>query len=727
MKKMVIAVSVLFFILLVLTPIQAKDNDTDIDLISDAADEGVSQIKTYTDLNDKINNSQEAILTLNESYAYDSGLDNESYIDGISISKNLTIVGENGCYIDGRFIAKGLTIESNCHIVMENITFKNAYSLNDGAAIFIKSNSSLTLKNCTFINNKVYNANGGGIYCCPDTSLDVYDCLFSNNTSIRVSDLEWKEFKRGMGSAITANIGTNLTLNNTVFRKNNAYLATLLIVSLNDLGYNESNLQVRNCLFEDNIAYSTCAIYLDELGRGEITDSVFRNNFANSSSIIILDASPSALVKNCLFEDNYADKGGAIHVKVFEYTYKSNVSIEDCNFTRNRASEDGGAIFSKYGLTRISNCNFIENTAGESGGAIYTKLGELNITNSYFYGNSAQYGGAMVINDDKCRVDNCVFVKNAASVRGGAIYSKIEDVSSSNCRYEGNTAPSGGENVYGTFVGEYTVINSYFGDIELKVKLTSPWNMPLSQTIRLYFSGEKEYRTDLLTTDSNGIVSLKVPIDMKRGEYTVSMKIASGVCHNNQTITVVKAPSKLEVSPLTATYDSGKLLKITVVNSKTNRGVSAAKLTLKVYTGKTFVTYTLKCDGNGVATFDTSGLSGGKHTIVISSANGNIKVSDKKSWIMINKAGAKIEAPKSVKKSSKLKVTVKNKASKRLIKNTQFKLKLDTGKTVSVKTNSKGVFKVSTKKLSRGTHKFRLTLKNSNYDINKKFSVKIKK
>ncbi len=724
---MLIAVSVLFFILLILSPIQAKDNQTDMDLITDAADADISSVKTYTDLNNRINETQDSTLTLNESYRYDSALDNESFIDGIYISKDMTILGRNDCCIDGNFLAKGFVIESNCSIVLENITFKNMYAITDGAGILMMPNSTLTLKNCAFINNKVYNANGGGIYCNHDTSMEVYDCLFYNNTSIRESDLDWKEFKSGMGSAITANIGTNLRLNNTVFRKNNAYLTTLLIVSFNDLGYKESHLQLSNCLFEDNMAYSTCALYLDELGRGEITDSVFRNNFANTSSIVILDASRSALVKNCLFEGNTAAKGGAVHVKVFDYSYMSNVSIEDCNFTKNRAIEDGGAIFSKYGLTKISNCNFIENTAGESGGAIYTKLGELNLTDSYFYGNSAQYGGALLINDDKCRVNNCEFVRNAASVRGGAIYSKIEDVSSSNCRYEGNAAPSGGENVYGTFVGEYTIINSYFGDIELKVKLTSPWNMPLSQTIRLYFSGPNEYKTDLLTTDSNGIVSLKVPIDIKRGNYTLSMKITSGVCHNNKTISVVKAPSKLEVNALTATYDSGKLLKITVVNTKTNRGVSAAKLTLKVYTGKTYQTYTLKCDKNGVATFDTSGLSGGKHTVVISSANGNIKVSDKKSWIKINKATAKIEAPKSVKKSFKLKVTVKNKASKRLIKNTQFKLKLDTGKTVSVKTNSKGVFKLSTKKLSRGKHKFVLTLKNSNYDINKKFSVKIKK
>ncbi len=130
-----------------------------------------------------------------------------------------------------------------------------------------------------------------------------------------------------------------------------------------------------------------------------------------------------------------------------------------------------------------------------------------------------------------------------------------------------------------------------------------------------------------------------------------------------------------------------------------------------------------------MVTFNPSKLSAGTHKVIISRQNTNIKLSKTTTSIKIKKVKAKLTAPKKVKKSSKIKVTVKDKSTGKVIKKTKFKLRIYSGKdfkTVKVKTNSKGVFKVSTKKLSKGSQKFTLILKNSNFKIKNNFKVKIR-
>ena len=188
-KKTLLITLFLTLILLSLNCIHAG-NSTDIqDSVND------TNVKTYLDLSDKVNENPDSLsVELNESYTFNGNNDSE-YIDGIIISRNLTITGDDGVYIDGNHTARALCIEPNCNVTLKNLIFKNGFSESDGGAILLKSNSSLTLFNCTFINNKVYNSNGGAIANYKNSTLSVYDSIFSNNTSIRVSDLEWKEFK----------------------------------------------------------------------------------------------------------------------------------------------------------------------------------------------------------------------------------------------------------------------------------------------------------------------------------------------------------------------------------------------------------------------------------------------------------------------------------------------------------------------------------------------------
>jgi hypothetical protein len=195
-------------------------------------------------------------------------------------------------------------------------------------------------------------------------------------------------------------------------------------------------------------------------------------------------------------------------------------------------------------------------------------------------------------------------------------------------------------------------------------------------------------------------------------------------------MTVDKLPCKISVKKLTTTYKSGKTLKVYLKDSKTNKYLKGIKIKLKVYTGKKYKIYTYATDKNGLIKFSSSKLAVGNHKIIVYSTDGNIKLSKVTTSLNIKKATAKMTYPKSVKKTSKIKITIKNKASGKAIAKNKFKVKVFTGKKSKIynlKTDSKGIIKVPTKKLKNGGHKITVELKNKNYSIYKKFTVKIKK
>jgi hypothetical protein len=78
------------------------------------------------------------------------------------------------------------------------------------------------------------------------------------------------------------------------------------------------------------------------------------------------------------------------------------------------------------------------------------------------------------------------------------------------------------------------------------------------------------------------------------------------------------------------------------------------------------------------------------------------------------------------KRNSDFKITIKDKTTKKPIKNLKITFKIKNGKktkTYTLKTNSKGVAKFNTKKLSLGYHKFVITSADSNYQVSKKDSL----
>lgn len=550
--------------------------------------------KTFSNLSNLIDGVDEgSVLELNQSYKFDSSLDNESYINGVVISKDITLIGNNNIFIDGSKIARGLNITSNCTVILKNIIFKNGYASSyGGGAIIVGKYSNLYIDNCTFYGNKVYNANGGAIYGLDCTNIEIHNCEFYNNTGVRVSNLAWKEYKCGMGSVICMRIGSNLKLFDSIVRDNIGSLTTILIITWDDVNINQSTLYIKNCSFVNNTAKSNGVIYLDEFGIAEIIDSVFKDNQVTYyGGTVVFDTSNSAIVKNCTFENNSAINGGAIFISSYNPQYKSHVKIMDSVFSENTAQDYGGAIVSKYCVTQINNVSFIENSASKSGGAIYSNLGSIKIIDSYFTDNSANYGGGLCLKTESNVLMNSLFKTNVAHISGGAVYSNAEKISTSGCIYSGNVAPKAAK-IYGAYYAKITKYVAVNGDVKLKIILSSLWNMPLSQKIKIKLSG---YSSAWLKTNKYGKLIFTVPKNKKVTKQTLSIKMDEGVCFIKSYL--YKSSAKITLSK---TVKKNSKLKITLKNQANNQPFKKTKFKIKIYDGKRLKTYNLKTNSKGV-------------------------------------------------------------------------------------------------------------------------------
>ena len=691
-------------------------------------------VYSYTELQKEIRN-----LESGETFYLDGNciyVDGESYSTGIQINDNIIIVGLNNAYIDGNNTARIMHIGYNqqCTVTLVNLTIKNGYNYyNGGGGILVDAGSTLKLINCTFDNNRADSASGGAINLVEHGTLIADNCKFINNF-VKEDGVR----KSGMGSAIIAKMGAKITLKNSEFKNNIAHVATVLVVSYDDSKKDKSTLTVDNCLFENNQIDTSGVIYLDEYGAGEIKNSVFRSNKVTSEGgIVELDTCNKAIVKNCLFEKNTGVIGGAIHVKVIKTSERSYVTISDCNFTQNTATQDGGAIFSYYGEVTISHCNFNKNTAEQYGGAVYAKFGTINIKDSKFNDNTAQkYGGAAVFSNMKSTITSSEFNKNIVKNKdgvAGAIMSGSGTFTLTKCDFNENSAYRGGalslKDSTSTITSCSFIKNKATTDLGGAIYASggsakivgSKFNENSAKTAgAIYFDCPK------ITLESSSFTKNKASetggaIFSKNKDATSSKCTYSGN-------TASKAPiiyGSFHATVVQSTY-SGDSVKLKVKISSPWKMSLKQKIKITISGPKTVSSKWVETNSKGEATLIvSSNFNKGKSTMTLLTTTGLGFV---KSWTKV-KDTATVKAPKKVKKSAKITVTIKNKASKKPIKNTKFKVKVYTGKkykSVTAKTNAKGVLKIAAKKFSKGKHKIVVTLNNADYKINNQFTIKIK-
>ncbi len=186
----------------------------------------------------------------------------------------------------------------------------------------------------------------------------------------------------------------------------------------------DANLTLRNCVFEDCIAWENGG-----------TIRAYRSNIK---------------MQGCVVIGSFAQcKGGAIYAE-----YKSSVELVDCDFTDNWSmSVGGGALYIQDSNLAATACQFSDNTVlgGRSnlhGGAIYggnTYLRDvyLVITDCCFKNNFATgYGGCVYVTNQPLVIDRCSFMENISQYTGSAIWCDTR-LNLTNSVFAGNSANGG--------------------------------------------------------------------------------------------------------------------------------------------------------------------------------------------------------------------------------------------------------------------------------------------
>jgi predicted outer membrane repeat protein len=321
-----------------------------------AADPG-----NYSSLNDSVQSTASGgTIGLNQDYSYDNGTDSNLASTGITISKSMTIDGQ-GHTIDAKNSTRIFTVGANVQLTLKNLIMQNTVN----SAISMGSKTSLTVINCTFLNNSgtyasISNFNSRG------STITVTNSSFINSTGQVV-------IVGGSYNTVVIK-GTNF-INNSVTASPGTGTAIVY-------GMTGDTITVSNSTFMGNTGGDGACFYSGATGSYSVINSTFINNSA-------LDG--AALRANSV-------------MTVTNSTFINNTST---------GSEGGGAIF---GSMTITGCNFINNTASYDGGAIMA--GGFNVINSTFIGNSATNGGALA---GLGTVTNSIFCGNTATTAGTAI------------------------------------------------------------------------------------------------------------------------------------------------------------------------------------------------------------------------------------------------------------------------------------------------------------------
>jgi predicted outer membrane repeat protein len=232
--------------------------------------------------------------------------------------------------------------------------------------------------------------------------------------------------------------GKALSFDDCLFRRNSSGIVP---------GFRAA-VQIRDCVFEEN----GCGVRLNLRGSAIVERCVFRNN--HGCALSCEDACLS--VVDSTFHDNNITANSTYLVRA----YSGSISLDRCQFMRNRSINWGGAIVSFNSRITASDCAFTANESSDQGGAVFmsssedplypTDHGSLYLYGCYFEANGARDGGALSVvgqTNWDCEVTafDCRFVDNNATVDGGAMHvTGCSSLGAYHCSFLQNSAGSEG-------------------------------------------------------------------------------------------------------------------------------------------------------------------------------------------------------------------------------------------------------------------------------------------
>ncbi len=275
------------------------------------------------------------------------------------------------CNFSGNTTTKGAinTSKEITNLSIDECSFKNNTTQNNGSAISAVSNGTWNITNSQFANNHAQGS-GGAIYAETMTDgnfkLNLDSCDFNYNIARSMISYTTKFAGGGGVCAFT----TAVSATNCNFYANSCEKEENNIRGGGLLGYTGTTY-VDNCVFDSNYAYESGAIFGGAYisGRQTLTNSVIRNNsgnfaivnwmqiidnclvYGNKSSTYILTSIDE--ISNCEIYDNTAQNS-------IITSYNEDSSYINCKIYNNNTIKTFGSIIFCYGII-MQNCELEKN------------------------------------------------------------------------------------------------------------------------------------------------------------------------------------------------------------------------------------------------------------------------------------------------------------------------------------------------------------------------------
>ena len=480
-----------------------------------------------------------------------------------------------------------------------NNEFINNSAQNGGALILDADSAVVT--NCNFINNTA--SNDGGAVHILRSNIDVKYSNFTNNVA--------KGTNTTVGGGAISCKGANAEIIDCNFKSNAAVRGGAIYIDAQNAYVYKSNF------IKNNATIHGGAIYVYSGGAGsKIVNSTFRNNSAiNRGGAIWVFANSDIL--NCTIENNVAGQAAVfVHVNTALNIKGStllnnkdlhngywNVQRQDATGTINIESSILDAIVNITGNTLVYG-NMITGTGVFNDGTVLAGVTGINLT-----ANGILLTNSLNINDDKSFVYSI-----SKSLAAGNYTLTVGNVDSKKNKY-----------IF-TVVGNFTVlqanstistspINSTYEDENIQITVESQ-NATAIHYIITDSNGVVKYEGN--TTVINGIFNVLNTLNLDVGEYTVNLSTIVDGNHSS-----VYNTTKLTVKPF-----------LVDLNISSTVEVYPNKITLTL-TANRNGNYTVNVEGknylvevkNGIGTQILDVLSGGNHTVNVTSNMTNYYVS----------------------------------------------------------------------------------------------------
>jgi len=381
-------------------------------------------------------------------------------------SKVITLVSENGPYNtiiylrrEGRGFDLYVGAKNGLHIE----GFFIGWGLSDyGGGIYIRDNSSPTIKNCIIHGNEA-SLNGGGIYCAAYSEPHILNCLITDNVAENGGGMYLAQYNipELTGTEITGNYAftdgggiyceDRSEFSHCTISENYAgqygggiYCYQAADVSHCTISHNHSEINGGGIFSESESAiFDHCTLVYNSApglgggfcGDGGITNCTINNSigegvviYGDGSSITDSEISDSdgvgvyfryyaSHMENCLIAGS-GDSG--IRCR------DARPVIESCIITNNHSDDYGGGIHCQYGSDpEINHCTVTHNSSAQSGGGIHCwNDSHPLVTNSIFWDNDAPVGPEIYLMEEPG--DPSTLIISYSDVEGGESAAVVE-------------------------------------------------------------------------------------------------------------------------------------------------------------------------------------------------------------------------------------------------------------------------------------------------------------